>query len=216
MAASPKDVALRRALSLALLQTGELAAARTEIEAGLTAAPGNLDLLTLLAVAQLMTGDNRRRTRDGLDHPRTRSAAALAARTRTAAVGATMHVPAADISRLGLIPVASSGSTRGCAVTSTRRGCRPRSAGETAGRSGVLAPARFADVENHRPIDPSTVYRIYSMTKPVTTLAALMLYEDGHFQLDQPVADFIPSFAGLRVWAGEDHALNQTAPLARP
>lgn len=128
-----------------------------------------------------------------------------------------MHVPAADISRLGFEP------RRLERIDAWMRGHidaqRLPGLAVQVKRRGEVAFSRqhgFADVESHRPIDPSTVYRIYSMTKPVTTLAALMLYEEGNFQLDQPVADFIPSFAGLRVWAGEGHALNQTAPLARP
>jgi CubicO group peptidase (beta-lactamase class C family) len=74
----------------------------------------------------------------------------------------------------------------------------------------------FADAGTQQPIEPDTIYRIYSMTKPVTSLAALMLYEEGRFQLDQPVADFIPSLAGLRVWAGPGSPLDATVPLTRP
>lgn len=74
----------------------------------------------------------------------------------------------------------------------------------------------FADVAAARPLAPDTIYRIYSMTKPVTTLAALMLHEEARFQLDQPVADFIPAFAGVRVWAGGGSPLDATAPLSRP
>lgn len=73
-----------------------------------------------------------------------------------------------------------------------------------------------ADIEAGRPVATDTVWRIYSMTKPITSLAALMLYESGAFQLDQPVADFIPDFARLRVWEGGNAPLSQTMPLARP
>ena len=72
------------------------------------------------------------------------------------------------------------------------------------------------DVEAKRPVRPDTIYRIYSMTKPITTVAALMLYEEGCFQLDDPVARFIPSFAGIRVFAGGDAESFETVPLARP
>ncbi|MEL7398432.1 MAG: serine hydrolase domain-containing protein [Pseudomonadota bacterium] len=72
------------------------------------------------------------------------------------------------------------------------------------------------DVDNATPVTPDTLWRIYSMTKPVTSLAALVLYEEGAFQLDQPVADFIPNFETLRVWKGEGHALDDTEPLKRP
>ena len=72
------------------------------------------------------------------------------------------------------------------------------------------------DVEAQRPVEPDTIYRIYSMTKPITTVAALMLYEEGCFQLDDPVARFIPAFADARVFAGGDAESFQTVPLARP
>ena len=44
------------------------------------------------------------------------------------------------------------------------------------------------------------MWRIYSMTKPITSVAAMMLYEEGAFELKDPVAKFIPSFADARVW----------------
>ena len=74
----------------------------------------------------------------------------------------------------------------------------------------------YRDVEAKRPVEPDTIYRIYSMTKPITTVAALMLYEEGCFQLDDPVAKFIPAFAGTRVFAGGDAESFETVPLARP
>ena len=72
------------------------------------------------------------------------------------------------------------------------------------------------DVESGQPVEPDTIYRIYSMTKPITTVAALMLYEEGRFQLDDPVDRFIPAFAGTRVFAGGDADSFTTVPLARP
>ena len=48
-------------------------------------------------------------------------------------------------------------------------------------------------------VTPDTLFRIYSMTKPVTGVAAALLIEDGRLALDQPVADFIPEFANLKV-----------------
>ena len=72
------------------------------------------------------------------------------------------------------------------------------------------------DVESGRPVEPDTIYRIYSMTKPITTVAAMMLYEEGRFQLDDPVERFIPAFAETKVFAGGDADSFTTAPLARP
>lgn len=74
----------------------------------------------------------------------------------------------------------------------------------------------FADVIAGRPVAPDTIWRIYSMTKPVTSLGLLMLYEEGAFQLDQPIADFLPSFADIRVWKGEGQELTETEIARRP
>ena len=74
----------------------------------------------------------------------------------------------------------------------------------------------YRDRETSRPVEPDTIYRIYSMTKPITTVAALMLYEEGCFQLDDPVARFIPAFADTTVFASGDADVFTTVPLARP
>ena len=62
------------------------------------------------------------------------------------------------------------------------------------------------DREDKRPIQPDTIFRIYSMTKPIICVALMTLYEQGKFQLNQPVAHFIPAFASLKVYAGENEA----------
>ncbi len=72
------------------------------------------------------------------------------------------------------------------------------------------------DVAGGVAVRPDALWRIYSMTKPVTSLAVMMLYEEGAFQLDQPLADFLPAFADLCVWKGEGHPLEATEPLHRP
>ncbi|MFK7995215.1 MAG: serine hydrolase domain-containing protein [Granulosicoccus sp.] len=53
-----------------------------------------------------------------------------------------------------------------------------------------------------RAFDRDTIVRLYSMTKPVTTVAALTLFEQGKFQLDDPIAWYLPAFADVRVWTG--------------
>lgn len=75
--------------------------------------------------------------------------------------------------------------------------------------------AGMQDVENGIAVRADALWRIYSMTKPITSLAAMMLYEEGAFQLDQPVADFLPCFRDLRVWKGGKHALDDTEILKR-
>ena len=58
-------------------------------------------------------------------------------------------------------------------------------------------------VDNPKPIAEDTLFRIYSMTKPITAVAAMMLYEQGKFDLDDPVANYLPQFAAMRV-LGDD------------
>ncbi len=74
----------------------------------------------------------------------------------------------------------------------------------------------WQDVETEVPVRPDALWRIYSMTKPITSVAALMLYEEGAFQLDQPVADFLPALGDLRVWQGPGTPLTATEALRRP
>lgn len=57
-------------------------------------------------------------------------------------------------------------------------------------------------VEEGLPIREDTIFRIYSMTKPVTSVAIMMLYERGLLRLDSPVASFIPEFSDLKVFDG--------------
>ena len=56
------------------------------------------------------------------------------------------------------------------------------------------------DSETSAPITDDTMYRIYSMTKPITSIALMMLVERGLLQLTDPVSKFIPSFGETRVW----------------
>ena len=53
------------------------------------------------------------------------------------------------------------------------------------------------------PVETDTLWRLYSMTKPITSVAAMMLFEEGAFELTDLVSDFIPAFAGVRVYAGD-------------
>lgn len=60
----------------------------------------------------------------------------------------------------------------------------------------------FADVASGRPIDRDTIFRIYSMTKPIVSVALMMLVEEGRLQIDDPVHRYIPSWKNLRVYEG--------------
>lgn len=87
------------------------------------------------------------------------------------------------------------------------------------GRRGHLAYQRsFGDRDRERGIalGDDTIFRIYSMTKPITSIALMQLFERGMFQLDDPVARFFPSWRDHRVWvsgAGDDMV---TEPAVRP
>ncbi len=73
-------------------------------------------------------------------------------------------------------------------------------------RHGQIAYERchgLADRERGTAMAPDTIVRIYSMTKPLTSVALMMLYEEGRFQLDDPVSAALPCFAASRVFAGE-------------
>jgi CubicO group peptidase (beta-lactamase class C family) len=58
------------------------------------------------------------------------------------------------------------------------------------------------DVATGKPMEKDTNCRFYSMTKPLTTVAAMMLWEKGRFQLDDPVSKYLPEFKGVKVYAG--------------
>jgi len=55
------------------------------------------------------------------------------------------------------------------------------------------------DPDTKGPMTPDTIFRIYSMSKPITTVAAMMLVEEGKLQLDEPVSKYIPAFANVKV-----------------
>ena len=57
----------------------------------------------------------------------------------------------------------------------------------------------YADLENKKAIEDSTIFRIFSMTKPITAVALMTLYDEGKFQLDDKVSTFIPEFSRTMV-----------------
>ncbi|MFT5484121.1 MAG: CubicO group peptidase (beta-lactamase class C family) [Halieaceae bacterium] len=83
-------------------------------------------------------------------------------------------------------------------------------------RKGIPAYFRsFGDMDRERskPMADDTIFRIYSMTKPITSVALMMLYEEGRFQLNDAVSRFIPSWKGQRLWvAGEGEQMKTKAP----
>jgi CubicO group peptidase (beta-lactamase class C family) len=70
------------------------------------------------------------------------------------------------------------------------------------GKVAYVASVGSLDPEHRRVMDLGAVFRIYSMTKPITSSAIMQLYEGGKLRLDDPVSKYIPSFAGVKVYAG--------------
>jgi CubicO group peptidase (beta-lactamase class C family) len=73
-----------------------------------------------------------------------------------------------------------------------------------------------ANLATGQAMTPDSIVRIYSMTKPLTSVAVMMLYEQGLFQLDDPIARFLPAFGAMRVAVGGQRGKIDTAPAARP
>ncbi|GKQ41852.1 serine hydrolase [Streptomyces sp. A012304] len=84
------------------------------------------------------------------------------------------------------------------------------------GRVAHLTTHGRRDIAAGRPVTSDTLYRIYSMTKPVTSVAALMLVEEGRLSLDDPIADHLPAFADQRVYVSGSGADMVTRPVEQP
>ena len=83
------------------------------------------------------------------------------------------------------------------------------------GQVAHCSPLGEMDRERKKPTRVDTIYRIYSMTKPVTSVAMMTLYERGVFQLNDPVHKWIPAFEGLRVFRQGRYPNFVTEPTLR-
>jgi CubicO group peptidase (beta-lactamase class C family) len=83
------------------------------------------------------------------------------------------------------------------------------------GQVAHLAAVGMMDLERGRPMREDAIFRIYSMSKPVTSVALMTLYEHGHFQLDDAVHKHIPAFRDLRVFEGGNLPAFATRPCER-
>ena len=72
------------------------------------------------------------------------------------------------------------------------------------------------DLATELPVERDTIFRIASMTKPVTTVAALMLFDEGRIALDDPIARYAPEFARMRVLRDPNGPLDDTDATERP
>lgn len=84
------------------------------------------------------------------------------------------------------------------------------------GHAAYFEAVGWADEARRLPFTEDTIVRIYSMTKPVTSVAAMMLYEEGAFQLDDPLHAFLPEFKDISVWAGGDAPIERTVAAESP
>ena len=88
------------------------------------------------------------------------------------------------------------------------------------GQSVLLESFGMRDVESKTPMTSDTNFRLYSMSKPITSVAAMMLVDDGKLSLDDPLSKYIPAFADVRVATETREADGKislaTEPLARP
>ena len=81
------------------------------------------------------------------------------------------------------------------------------------GQVAYLDSRGMADEAAGRPIAPDDIFRIYSMSKPIVSAAAMALYEEGLFQLDDPVARYLPEFGDGQLWLDGEGADMKTEPV---
>jgi CubicO group peptidase (beta-lactamase class C family) len=84
------------------------------------------------------------------------------------------------------------------------------------GRVAHLETYGYRDRERELPVAADTVWRLASMTKPITSVAAMMLYEEGAFELKDPISTWLPEFAAMRVYKGGSSQRPETVPAAGP
>jgi CubicO group peptidase (beta-lactamase class C family) len=85
------------------------------------------------------------------------------------------------------------------------------------GRVAELKAYGMAERESKTAMKTDSLFRLYSMTKPITSVALLMLYEEGKFQLSDPLENFIPAFKNVKVFAGMDGTnMKLEAPKRKP
>jgi CubicO group peptidase (beta-lactamase class C family) len=88
----------------------------------------------------------------------------------------------------------------------------------TVARNGRIAYQQefgYADIEKKQPLRKDTIYRIFSMTKPVTGVAVMILFEEGRFRLDDPVSMYLPGFKDMQVYEGASDGAPKLAKTTR-
>ena len=83
------------------------------------------------------------------------------------------------------------------------------------GEIAYLSSVGKMDLERDRPMKEDTIFRLFSMTKPITSVGLMMLYEKAQFSLNDPVHKFIPEWQNLRVYGSGNYPNFQTVPVER-
>jgi CubicO group peptidase (beta-lactamase class C family) len=83
------------------------------------------------------------------------------------------------------------------------------------GKVAYLSPVGMMDAAREKPMTEDTIFRIYSMSKPITSVALMMLYEHGHFQLGDQVYKYIPEWRNLEVYVSGEYPDFVTKPPER-
>jgi CubicO group peptidase (beta-lactamase class C family) len=84
------------------------------------------------------------------------------------------------------------------------------------GRIVHLGSGGYRDVEAELPVEPDTLWRIFSMTKPITSVAAMLLAEEGLLELDDPISRWLPEFASPQVYVKGSALRPLTEPAREP
>ena len=103
-----------------------------------------------------------------------------------------------------LAGMVDSGKLAGCSAAIMRRG-----------QVAYFKAVGKSDIARGTAMDADTIVRIYSMTKPLTSVAIMMLYEEGRFQLDDPISKVLPEFKQSHVYVGGSRVKYQSTPAAR-
>jgi CubicO group peptidase (beta-lactamase class C family) len=107
-----------------------------------------------------------------------------------------------DVARQGLKADVASGKIAGAYLLVARHGKVAFQEG-----FGVQGPGQAA------PVGPETIFRVFSMTKPVVSVVAMTLVQDGKLDVDAPVSKYLPEYANLRVWQADGSTVPATKPM---
>ncbi len=88
---------------------------------------------------------------------------------------------------------------------------------KNSGKNGAAQTACFGwrDIDGKLPVEPDTIFRIASMTKPITSVASLMLVDEGRIALNDPIVRYAPEFSQMRVLRSPNGSLDETEPAKR-